>query len=134
LNELKISIDNVNPAVLWGPNNDHFEIIKKQYPKLKLVARGNELKVLGDDHELTVFDEKFSHLLSHVEKFENLNITDLERILGSKAASTTATEPVNDKSTTGDVLVFGPNGILVKARTANQKRMVTGIDKNDILS
>jgi len=59
LNELKISIDNVNPAVLWGPNNDHFEIIKKQYPKLKLVARGSELKVLGDDHELAVFDEKF---------------------------------------------------------------------------
>jgi phosphate starvation-inducible PhoH-like protein len=134
LNELKISIDNINPAVLWGPNNDHFEIIKKQYPKLKLVARGTELKVLGDDHELAVFDEKFSHLLNHVEKFENLNITDLERILGSKAVSTTtaADAPV-DKSTTGEVLVFGPNGIMVKARTANQKRMVEAINQNDIL-
>jgi phosphate starvation-inducible PhoH-like protein len=134
LTELKISIENVNPAVLWGPNNDHFEIIKKQYPKLKLVARGSELKVLGDDHELAVFDEKFSHLLNHVEKFENLNITDLERILGSNPAPKTATEAAaNDKSTTGEVLVFGPNGILVKARTANQKRMVTAIDKNDIV-
>ena len=110
MNELKISIDNVNPAVLWGPNNDHFEIIKKQYPKLKLVARGNELKVLGDDHELTVFDEKFTHLLNHVEKFENLNITDLERILGSKATPSAAPEQISDKSTTGDVLVFGPMG------------------------
>ena len=132
MNELKISIDNINPAVLWGPNNDHFEIIKKQYPKLKLVARGSELKVLGDDHELTIFDEKFSHLLNHVEKFENLNITDLERILGSKPSSNT-TEPVADKFASGEVLVFGPNGVLVKARTANQKRMVTAIDKNDIL-
>jgi phosphate starvation-inducible PhoH-like protein len=132
LNELKISIDNVNPAVLWGPNNDHFEIIKKQYPKLKLVARGTELKVLGDDHELAIFDDKFTHLLNHVEKFENLNITDLERILGSKASSNTA-EPVADKFASGEVLVFGPNGVLVKARTANQKRMVTAIDKNDIL-
>ena len=77
MNELKISIDNVNPAVLWGPNNDHFEIIKKQYPKLKLVARGNELKVLGDDHELTVFDEEFTHLHNHVGEVEKLNITDL---------------------------------------------------------
>ena len=68
MNELKISIENINPAVLWGPNNDHFEIIKKQYPKLKLVARGNELKVLGDDHELAVFDEKFSHLLQSCRK------------------------------------------------------------------
>jgi phosphate starvation-inducible PhoH-like protein len=134
LTELKISIENVNPAVLWGPNNDHFEIIKKQYPKLKLVARGSELKVLGDDHELSVFDEKFSHLLNHVEKFENLNITDLERILGSNAAPKAAAEPAaGDKSTTGEVLVFGPNGILVKARTANQKRMVSAIDKNDIV-
>ena len=134
MTELKISIENVNPAVLWGPNNDHFEIIKKQYPKLKLVARGSELKVLGDDHELSVFDEKFSHLLSHVEKFENLNITDLERILGSHTAPKATTEPAaNDKSTTGEVLVFGPNGILVKARTANQKRMVSAIDKNDIV-
>ncbi|MGZ3778939.1 MAG: PhoH family protein, partial [Mucilaginibacter sp.] len=134
MTELKISIENVNPAVLWGPNNDHFEIIKKQYPKLKLVARGSELKVLGDDHELSVFDEKFSHLLNHVEKFENLNITDLERILGSKASPDTAPKPtVDDKSTTGEVLVFGPNGILVKARTANQKRMVTAINTNDIL-
>jgi phosphate starvation-inducible protein PhoH and related proteins len=134
LTELKISIENVNPAVLWGPNNDHFEIIKKQYPKLKLVARGSELKVLGDEHELSVFEEKFSHLLKHVEKSENLNITDLERILGSKASSDTAAKPiVEDKSTTGEVLVFGPNGIMVKARTANQKRMVTAINTNDIL-
>ncbi|MDB5135506.1 MAG: PhoH family protein [Mucilaginibacter sp.] len=134
MNELKISIENINPAVLWGPNNDHFEIIKKQYPKLKLVARGSELKVLGDDHELAIFDEKFSHLLNHVEKFENLNITDLERILGSKASTiTTAAEPAGDKSPMGEVIVFGPNGILVKARTANQRRMVDGIVKNDIL-
>ena len=134
MTELKISIENVNPAVLWGPNNDHFEIIKKQYPKLKLVARGNELKVLGDDHELSVFDEKFSHLLKHVEKFENLNITDIERILGSKVSLNAASEPApSDKSTTGEVIVFGPNGILVKARTANQRRMVDGIVRNDIL-
>jgi phosphate starvation-inducible PhoH-like protein len=134
LTELKISIENVNPAVLWGPNNDHFEIIKKQYPKLKLVARGNELKVLGDDHELSVFDEKFNHLLKHVEKFENLNITDIERILGSKVSLSATAEPApSDKSTTGEVIVFGPNGILVKARTANQRRMVDGIVRNDIL-
>jgi len=134
LTELKISIENVNPAVLWGPNNDHFEIIKKQYPKLKLVARGNELKVLGDDHELSVFDEKFNHLLKHVEKFENLNITDIERILGSKVSLSASAEPApSDKSTTGEVIVFGPNGILVKARTANQRRMVDGIVRSDIL-
>jgi phosphate starvation-inducible PhoH-like protein len=133
LNELKLSIENVNPAVLWGPNNDHFEIIKKQYPKLKIVARGSEVKVLGDDHELNVFQEKFSHLLSHVEKFENLNITDLERILGSKATTAPSADQVTDKFASGEVIVFGPNGVMVKARTANQRKMVDSINQSDIL-
>ncbi|MGZ3754167.1 MAG: PhoH family protein [Mucilaginibacter sp.] len=135
MNELKLSIENVNPAVLWGPNNDHFEIIKKQYPKLKIVARGNEVKVLGDDHELAIFDEKFSHLLQHVEKFENLNITDLERILGSKASNNAgdSSETVVDKFASGEVIVFGPNGVMVKARTANQRKMVDCLNQSDIL-
>ena len=135
MNELKLSIDNINPAVLWGPNNDHFEIIKKQYPKLKIVARGNDVKVLGDDHELSIFQERFNQLVQHVEKYESLNVTDIERIVGGRSLAT-STEPVdgvNDKSTTGEVIVFGPNGIMVKARTANQRRMVDSIGKNDIL-
>jgi phosphate starvation-inducible PhoH-like protein len=133
LNELKLSIENINPAVLWGPNNDHFEIIKKQYPKLKIVARGNEVKVLGDDQELAVFEEKFNHLLEHIEKFENLNITDLERVLGSKFDSASSSEAANDKFASGEVIVFGPNGVMVKARTANQRKMVDCINKSDIL-
>jgi phosphate starvation-inducible PhoH-like protein len=135
LNELKLSIENINPAVLWGPNNDHFEIIKKQYPKLKIVARGSEVKVLGDEHELTIFEERFNHLLQHVEKFENLNITDVERILGSKPSSSAngTAEGVEDKFASGEVIVFGPNGVMVKARTANQRKMVDCINKNDIL-
>jgi phosphate starvation-inducible PhoH-like protein len=133
LNELKLSIEQINPAVLWGPNNDHFEIIKKQYPKLKIVARGNEVKVLGDDHEINIFHEKFSHLLQHVEKYENLNITDLERILGHKASDIPLPDNSTDKFASGEVIVFGPNGVMVKARTANQRRMVECINKSDIL-
>jgi len=133
LNELKISIENINPAVLWGPNNDHFEIIKKQYPKLKIVARGSEVKVLGDERELVIFEEKFNHLIQHIEKFENLNITDLERVLGSKADTSASADPAADKFATGEVIVFGPNGVMVKARTANQRKMVDCINKSDIL-
>jgi phosphate starvation-inducible protein PhoH and related proteins len=133
LNELKLSIEQINPAVLWGPNNDHFEIIKKQYPKLKIVARGNEVKILGDDHELNIFQEKFSHLLQHVEKYENLNITDLERILGSKATVAPTDNGPTDKFASGEVIVFGPNGVMVKARTANQRKMVDCINTSDIL-
>ncbi len=135
MNELKLSIENINPAVLWGPNNDHFEIIKKQYPKLKIVARGSDVKVLGDDHELALFEEKFSRLLQHVEKYENLNIQDVERILGAKPSSDkeAPADGAADKFASGEVIVFGPNGVMVKARTANQRKMVDGIGKNDIM-
>ncbi|MGF7080494.1 PhoH family protein [Mucilaginibacter sp. UYCu711] len=133
MNELKISIENINPAVLWGPNNDHFEIIKKQYPKLKIVARGSEVKVLGDERELVIFEEKFNHLIQHIEKFENLNITDLERVLGSKIDINAPADPAADKFASGEVIVFGPNGVMVKARTANQRKMVDCINKSDIL-
>jgi len=133
LNELKLSIDQINPAVLWGPNNDHFEIIKKQYPKLKIVARGSEVKVLGDENELTVFQEKFNHLIEHVEKFESLNVNDLERILGAKVTAPKDGASTPDKFASGEVLVFGPNGIMVRARTPNQLRMVDSLSKNDIL-
>ncbi|MDB5032397.1 PhoH family protein [Mucilaginibacter sp.] len=133
MNELKLSIENINPAVLWGPNNDHFEIIKKQYPKLKIVARGSEVKVLGDERELLVFEEKFNHLLQHIEKFENLNITDLERVLGSKIDINATVDQAADKFASGEVIVFGPNGVMVKARTANQRKMVDCINKSDIL-
>ena len=135
MNELKLSLENVNPAVVWGPNNDHFEIIKKQFPKLKLVARGNELKILGDEQELKIFGEKFTNLLNHVEKYDTLNIQDLERIFGSKVHSPVQVETTTDKANPGigEVIVFGPNGVMVKARTANQRRMVDSIVKSDII-
>ena len=119
MNELKISIEHVNPAILWGPNNDHFEIIKKQYPKLKLVARGSELKVLGDEQELAFFNEKFGQLLQHVEKHDTLNITDLERILGAKHTDPKPADTTDKPGNLGEVIVFGHNGIMVKARTVN---------------
>jgi len=133
LNELKLSIEQIDPAVLWGPNNDHFEIIKKQYPKLKLVARGSEVKVLGDERELAIFQEKFDHLVQHVEKFESLNVNDVERILGARVTAPKEGETAPDKFASSEVLVFGPNGIMVRARTPNQHRMVDSLSKNDIL-
>ncbi|TFF39539.1 PhoH family protein [Mucilaginibacter psychrotolerans] len=135
MNELKLSIEHVNPAVLWGPNNDHFEILKKQYPKLKIVARGSDVKVLGDEAELALFQDKFDRLVQHLEKYESLNTIDVERILGAKPkpASSTGEPAAADKFASGEVLVFGPNGVMVRARTTNQHRMVDGIGKNDIL-
>lgn len=122
----------MNPAVLWGTQNEHFETLKKQFPKLKIVARGNELKVLGDERELALFKGFFDEIVIHIERFNNLTANDLETILATSIGSKEGKGKTTTKSS-GDPIVFGPNGIVVKARTANQRKMVDSILKNDIL-
>lgn len=122
--------------MLWGAQNEHFEVFKKQFPKLKIVARGNEVKVLGDEREIASFKTQFDKVISHIERYNNLTSNDVETILGSPSASGVPAGK-NDEQVAfaggGDPIVFGPNGIVVKARTANQRRMVESIVKNDIL-
>lgn len=134
MNELNLTLDNVNPVVIWGANNEYFEIIKKHFPKIKIVARGTDLKVLGDEGEINTFKQKFAEILAHAEKFQSLNNNDLEQILGAKISSNPETESSSPRNGGGgDPIVFGPNGIVVKARTANQRRMVESITNNDII-
>lgn len=137
MNELNITLEYVNPAVLWGAHNEHFELFKRQFPKIKIVARGNEVKVLGDEREMSLFKAYFDKVVAHVEQYNNLTANDIENILdtkpsngvpGKKAEKTDAGHAVG-----GEPIVFGPNGIVVKARTPNQRRMVESILKNDIL-
>ncbi|WP_353129967.1 PhoH family protein [Parapedobacter pyrenivorans] len=135
MNELNITLEYVNPAVLWGAQNEHFEVFKKQFPKLKIVARGNEVKVLGDEREITLFKDDFDKVVAHVEQYNSLTANDVETILGNTKAGIMTKN--GEKAVAGGVgaepIVFGPNGIVVKARTANQRRMVESILKNDIL-
>ena len=132
MNELKIDLDNINPVTLWGSNNEYFEVIKKQFPKIKIVARGNEVKILGDDTEITNFTSRFSKIVQHVEKFQSLSTSELERFLDTKI-SLEAAQDAPQNNSGSEPIVFGHNGIVVKARTANQRKMVDGINKNDIL-
>jgi phosphate starvation-inducible PhoH-like protein len=134
LNELNLSIENVDPVVIWGANNEYFEIFKKHFPKIKIVARGNEVKVLGDDKELNLFSQRFQEIINHIDKFQTLTISNLEQLLGTSIQVISDSENATAKSGAGaEAIVFGPNGIVVKARTANQRKMVDSISKNDII-
>lgn len=137
MNELNITLEYVNPAMLWGAQNEHFEVFKKQFPKLKIVARGNEVKVLGDEQEITLFKAQFDKVVSHIERYNNLTSNDVESILDSPAAvgakARKNSEKIGASGGGGEPIVFGPNGIVVKARTPNQRRMVESITHNDIL-
>jgi phosphate starvation-inducible PhoH-like protein len=134
LNELNLIIENVDPVFIWGSNNEYFEIFKKHFPKVKIVARGNEVKVLGDEKELKIFAQKFQDILSHIDKLQTLTISDLQKLLGTSIEIISDSESTTAKSGAGaEAIVFGPNGIVVKARTANQRKMVDSITKNDII-
>lgn len=128
-----LTLENINPAILWGSNNENFEVIKKQFPKIKIVARGNEVKILGDETELSNFNLRFNEIVNHVAKFHSMSINELDLLLNSKITLTPSDEVILEKGNSGEAIVFGPNGIVVKARTANQRRMVQSINTSDIL-
>lgn len=132
MNEVNITIEEVNPVQLWGPNNEYFEVFKKQFPKLRIIARGNEVKVLGDEKEAGAFNSKFQLVLNHLQKFHSLTIRDIENILQVEAEA-----PMNGKlfgeMGHDDIIVHGTNGNQVRARSANQQKMVDSAIQNDIL-
>lgn len=132
LSERKISLELVDPKILWGPGNEHFEMIRKHFPKLKMVARGTELKVLGDTDELEIFEKYFHDIVSHVEKFNKLSADHVENSLEAIKAKGTAKSHAPNANA-GDAIVFGPNGVVIKARTPNQRKIVESITKNDIV-
>ena len=134
MNELIITLESVNPVVLWGPNNEYYDLIKRSFSKLKIVTRGNEVKVLGDEKELLLFNEKLGAIIQHLEKYQNLSTNDVDSILGSSSAGQkNEGQTAEEAASNSEVIVFGPNGIMVKARTANQRKMVASINKNDVL-
>jgi len=131
LNEVNISIEDINPAILWGPNNENFEILKSHFPKLRIVARGSELKIIGDEKEAGLFNVKFARVIAHAGKFHLLTTRDLEQILNVQAG--TDIKRVSVAGTSEEVIVHGPNGIMVRARSKNQQKLVDSALVNDII-
>jgi len=129
-----INLDDVNLVTLWGAQNENFELIKRSFPKLRLVARGNDLKVLGEEVEQQRFKAAFQGIVEHIERFQSLDAVQLEELVGApirtERTEEKKTEPAAFK---GEPIVYGPNGLMVRARTPNQRRMVETISKNDIL-
>ena len=128
MSEVIIPIDTFNPVEFFGVNDSNLEVIRKNFPELKLVARGNEIKVIGDEKNIHLFSEKINRLIQHYQKFGSLTSDNVEHFLSDKAKESNG----NGVPPT-DVLVFGQNGIMVRAKTANQKKMVESSEKNDIV-
>ncbi len=128
MSEQVIQIENVSPIDVYGPNDIHLEYIKSLFPKLKLIARGDFIKVIGEKAEVSDFINRFELVLVHCERFGKIGNSLIEQImLGDGNGNST---PIAANS---DVLVHGRAGLMVKAITANQKRLVKSSDKKDLV-
>ena len=128
MNELVLELGDINPREFFGQRNQNIDLLKTYYPKLKIVARGSKIKVYGDDVLLEEFERRFDMLTAHFAKYNKLEENDIERVLTSDNASDYETP---EKS--GETLVHGVNGRIIKARTVNQRKLVDAAKKNDMV-
>lgn len=130
MTETIINLDTVNPIEFFGVNNGKLDVLKKKFPLLKILSRGTQLKLSGAPEQIETAVEKVNLVLQFLERNGHLSEAYFEQILGGDDVETT--DNFADKNP-NDILVFGPNGKTVRARTTNQKKMVTAADKNDIV-
>jgi phosphate starvation-inducible PhoH-like protein len=130
LTETIINLESVNPIEFFGANNGKLDLLKKRFPLLKILSRGTQLKLSGAPEQIEQAKEKIDMLVQYLQRNGNVSHNYFEQILGGDDAE--SIDNFVDKHP-NDVLVFGPNGKSVRARTQNQKKMVASAEKNDII-
>lgn len=128
MNEKIIEISGINPVDLFGVNETKLSIIKNYFPKLKVVSRGETLKAIGEEGEIKLFELKIALLIAHLLKYKQLTENNIERLMDEAVEGESKTLKHDD-----DVLVFGNSGLIIKAKTANQRKFVELSEKNDMV-
>ncbi len=128
MNELILELQEISPKEFFGAQNANIVLLKKYFPKLKIVARGNKIKAYGDEDLLEEFDRRMSMLIKHFAKYNKLDENVIERVLTSQSSDDYATS-----AKSGEVIVHGVGGKLIKAQSANQRKMVESMRKNDMV-
>lgn len=129
MSEKKIILEDITPLELYGVNDFKLELVKKRFPNLKIVARGEVIKATGDDEDLNQLEMIVNILTAYYNRFGNLNENAIQQILQGNSAKK------KDGSSAGgdDILVYGNSGLIIKARTENQRKIVESISKNDMV-
>ncbi|MAL60824.1 PhoH family protein [Aureisphaera sp. CAU 1614] len=128
MNELIVELTEISPRDFFGNQNANIELIKKYFPKLKIVARGNKITAYGDEEILEEFDTRLTLILEHYAKYNKIDENSIERVLSSDSKEEYQTSEGSDQ-----VLLHGVNGKLIKAQTVNQRRLVESMFKNDMV-
>lgn len=128
MNELILELEEISPKEFFGAHNVNIEVLKKYFPKLKIVARGNKIKAYGEEEQLEEFDRRMTMLMVHFGKYNRLDENMIERVLTSESSADYTT---SDQS--GEVLLHGVGGKIIKAQTANQRKLVESMRTNDMV-
>ena len=125
MNEKIIALEKIDLLVLFGSNNRKLYKIREFFPDLKLIARGNTLKVLGNEDQILFFEKKFQSFIDHINLYNRLTLSQIERLV--------LEDELRVMENKNDIILHGSEGRLIKARTVNQRKMVDYISKNDMI-
>lgn len=124
--EKRISIGNIDPIDFYGINNTKFNLLQEYFPKLKITARGDEIIIQGEENETELLNAKIIALLEHYHRYNMLTVANLKRIILEDNV-------INDPEDVSSVILFGNGGKAIRARTANQRKLVELARNNDLL-
>ena len=122
--EKHILIEDIDPVLLYGVNNANMQMLKALYPKLRIVARGNVIHVMGDELEMSAFEENVEKLEKHILKYNSLTEEELLHITRGERSERDGVE---------GVIVYSVTGKPICARSTNQQALVRAYQENDLV-
>lgn len=131
--EKVIIIDSHNPVEIYGINDEKLNIVRKYFPQLKIIARGNEIKLIGQKEEIFRFEKKWKQLLRHYDDFGLLTISVIEGLMSNSTEKKELESIGLSEFVQPNIILYGTNGTVIKAKTANQQKLVSAVEKYDIV-
>jgi phosphate starvation-inducible PhoH-like protein len=128
MTEIIIFLEDIDPVVFFGTNNSLLNKIRSLFPKIKIISRGNEIKCLGEESEITLFAERFNDLIEYYHKYHRIDEQDIEKYFYDDQHMKSVSNGEFEQ-----VLVFGISGKPVRARTVNQLLLVNDYKTNDLI-
>ena len=125
MSEKLITLSNIELVKLFGTNNRKLDKIKTLFPQIKIVSRGERLKIIGSTDQIKYFEQKLTAFIKHINQYNSLTLSQIERLAEGDESEILKTKD--------DIILHGQNGKVIKARTANQRKMISEIEKNDML-
>ena len=128
MTEIVIFLEDIDPVIFFGINNALLDKIRSFFPKIRITARGNEIKCMGEEVEITVFAEKFNELIEYYRKYNRLDERDIEKYFFDAEHMKSASNGEFEQ-----VIVFGTSGKPIRARTTNQLLLINDYKVNDLM-